>query len=461
MADIQPRKKTLTVFHLVMINIVAVDSLRSLPIGAKLGLSLFYYYGLATLFYLLPLALVTAELATGWPNRGGIYVWIREAFGARAGFLVVWLQWIYNVVWYPTILSFIAGTLAYLFDPSLVDNKIYMLLTTVSIFWLTTLINCFGMKISSLISTLGAIIGTIIPMVVIISIGAIWFCAGKPLQIDFSWQALIPQQHLTTLPYYLAILFGLMGIELSAVHADEVKNPKRDYPVALVYSTFIIIITLVLSTLAIVLILPNDQINLVSGLMAAFASFFAQMHLSFLLPMIAIMIVIGSFASVSTWIIGPTKGFLVAAEDTNLPRWLKKTNRHGVPTNILILQGIIFTLLCSLFLISPTVTDAYWVLSALTAQLALIVYMFLFSAALYLRLHQADVPRGFHIPGGKVGISLIAGFGLLTCIFAFLAGFIPPDLVAKHNELGFVTLMVSGILIFLGMPLIFSFMYNK
>ena len=96
-------KKTLGAFGLAMINVIAVDSLRSLPFSAEYGFSLVFFYILAAITFFFPTALVAAELATGWPNKGGIYVWVREAFGERWGFLVIWLQWIYNVVWYPTI----------------------------------------------------------------------------------------------------------------------------------------------------------------------------------------------------------------------------------------------------------------------------------------------------------------------------------------------------------------------
>src|SRR5689334_3795033 len=120
-------KKVLGMFSLAMINVIAVDSLRSLPASAEFGFSLVFFYILAALFFFIPTALVTAELATAWPNTGGVYIWTRLAFGHKWGLMAIWLQWIYNVVWYPTILSFVAGTLAYLIDPQLAANKNYML----------------------------------------------------------------------------------------------------------------------------------------------------------------------------------------------------------------------------------------------------------------------------------------------------------------------------------------------
>jgi len=79
-------KRVLSVFSLVMINVIAVDSLRSLPISAAYGFSIVFYYLLAAILFFVPVALIAAELATAWPETGGLYVWVREAFGRRWGF---------------------------------------------------------------------------------------------------------------------------------------------------------------------------------------------------------------------------------------------------------------------------------------------------------------------------------------------------------------------------------------
>src|SRR3990167_6871553 len=98
LAPISP-KKTLGLFQLVMINVIAVDSIRTLTFSAVYGFSLVFFYLLAALFFFLPTAFVSAELGTGWPNRGGIYIWVREAFGKRLSLIVIWLNWIYNIIW--------------------------------------------------------------------------------------------------------------------------------------------------------------------------------------------------------------------------------------------------------------------------------------------------------------------------------------------------------------------------
>jgi amino acid transporter len=122
----QPRR-VISVFMLAMLNVSIMASLRNLPLVAEYGLSAIVFFAIVALFFLIPCALVSAELATGWPKSGGIYIWIREALGDRWGFFAIWMQWVHNVAWYPVIMSFIAGTLAYIFSPSLAQNKVYIL----------------------------------------------------------------------------------------------------------------------------------------------------------------------------------------------------------------------------------------------------------------------------------------------------------------------------------------------
>jgi len=448
-------KKKLGVFSLVMINVIAVDSLRSLPFSAVYGFSLVFYYLLAAVVFFLPAALVSAELATGWPTRGGVYVWVREAFGARWGFIIIWLQWVYNVVWYPTILTFMAGALAYLVDPQLADNKLYMFSVILIIFWGATLLNCFGMRLSSWVSTIGALVGTLIPMFFIIILGIIWLQQGSPIQIEFTQQAFFPSlTNINNLSFLLVVLFGLVGMEMSAAHADEVKEPGKAFPRAIALSTFIILFSLILSSLAIAIVVPHKTLNVITGLVQAFQLFFQQHHMQWMSPVITVLIVIGGIGAVAAWIIGPTKGLLVATTDGSAPAILGKVNRHGVPVIILLLQAIICTALCSVFLFMPTVSSSYWVLTAITAQLAMLVYIGLFAAAIYLRYKKPDVIRPYKIPFGNVGIWVLGFLGVLSSLFAIVLGFIPPSQMDVGGLFKYETILVVGIIIFCLPPMV-------
>jgi amino acid transporter len=454
--------KRLSVFALVMINVIAVDSLRNLTMGAEYGLALVFFYCIAALLFFIPTVLVTAELATGWPITGGSYVWVREAFGPRLGFLAIWLQWIYNVVWYPTIFAFIAGMLAYLIQPEWVNNKVYMVSVVLLLYWGMTFVNCLGLSVANWVSTIGALFGTILPMLFIAGLGLSWIYLGKPSQIEWTASKLLPDLlDFKNIAFMTNILFGLMGMEMSAVHAGDVHDPKRDYPRALAYSTLIILVTLILASLAITIVVPVSELNLVSGLIDAFAIFFKAFHMPVLIPVVAVLIIIGSMSGAAAWIIGPARGLWVATDDSKLPAFFKKLNRKEMPVGILILQGLIVTILCALFLVMPSVKSSYWLLSNLTAQLALMFYILLFSAALRLHHKSSHVKRAFKIPGGNVGMWLVSGTGILTCAVAILLGFLPPTQVDVGAVATYEVILVLGILACCLPPFIFHGVYKN
>ena len=445
--------KVLSVFSLVMINVIAVDSLRTLPITAKLGYSLISYYLLAALVFFIPVGFVAAELATAYPRMGGIYVWVREAFGVRAGFMTIWLQWVYNVVWYPTIMAFIATILAYLFDPDIANNKIYLLSTTLGLFWLFTIFNCFGMRVSSAISALGALFGTILPMIVVIILGVWWVIAGHPVPVHSAASLFPDLSSLNSLPLFSAVLFGLIGLEMSAVHAENVQNPRRDYPRAIIYSTLIIFLTLVLGSLAIVIVVPADKLSVVSGLIDAYMIFFKTFGTnSWLLPCLIGLIIFGALSGVSAWIIGPTKGLLVAAQDGVLPAIFANVNSHGAPIALLIIQGIVFSILSMVFILFNSINVAYWLLSDLSAQMALLVYVFMFAAAIKLRYSQPERLRGYRIPGNNSVMWVVAGSGILCCILTVIIGFLPPTQIPIKNVFWFECFLGGGLIIFVALP---------
>jgi len=447
------KRRVLSVFTLVMINIIAIDSLRNLPANAQMGLGITLFYVLAAVFFLLPCILITAELATHRPKTGGAYVWVREAFGPRWGFANIWLQWIYNVFWYPTILSFIAVNIAYLINPALANSKAFMLPMIIGMFSIATLVNTFGMKLSSMVSTLSALFGTIIPMLFVIGLGLAWLLEGKTMAITPTTQHFFPNVlHLNNLAFFVVVLFSLMGLEMSAVHAEEVKNPQRDYPRALLYSGLIILITLIASSTAIAIIVPKTSLSIVSGLDQAFAIFLNAFHLHWMLPIAILLIVLGAFGGMSAWVIGPTKGLAVAAEDNCAPKMFASRTRNNVPVPVLLLQWLVVIALCCLFLFFKYISTWYWILSDLTAQLALLFYVILFAAAIRLRYKTPENPNAFRIPGGKFGIWLVGCLGIVTCLVAIGLGFIPPDSVKIGNIFVYEGILIGGVVIFSALP---------
>ncbi|MCB0725677.1 MAG: amino acid permease [Ignavibacteriae bacterium] len=447
--------KTLGVFTLAMINVAAIVSLRNLPLMADYGFASVFFYVLAGLIFFIPISLVAAEFATTYPGEGGIYLWVKEAFGQQYGFLTVWMEWVLNAVWLPTVLSFTAATIAYIITPELAQNKVYMVAVMLIVLWGTTFANFFGMKASGIISSVGTMTGTIIPGALIIILGILWFVLGNPSQITFSVDTLIPDMKLDNLVFFAGVIVGLAGIEMAAFHANEAKDPQKDYPKAIFLSASIILALFILGSLAIAIVVPAKEISLVAGLMQAFESFFSQFGMKWFVKVIAFLTAIGALAQISTWLIGPSKGILATAQDGSLPKVFKKVNKDEMPVGILIIQALIGSLFSLIFLIAPDVSSSYWILTALTAQLTVIMYMLIFSAIIKLRYSQPDIKRPFQIPGGKAGVWTVAGIGLIGCVFTLVLGFIPPDNVPIKSVAKFEAIMIGGVVILSIPPFIF------
>jgi amino acid transporter len=244
------------------------------------------------------------------------------------------------------------------------------------------------------------------------------------------------------------------GIEVSAVHANEVKNPKRDYPKAIFLAAIIIILTFTLGSLAIASVLPASTISLTAGLMQGFKELLAMFHLSFLLPIIGLLVAFGAIGGVAAWIIGPSKGLFATAKAGDIPPFLEKTNRNNVPTHILLIQGTIVTFLTCVFLLVPTVSTALFMLTALTAILYLMMYILLYASAIRLRYTQPNVKRSYKIPGGNFGMWLVGGVGILGALFAIIVGLFPPQQLAVGSPIFYVLFLIVGIIVFLGTPVL-------
>lgn len=237
--------KKIPFYSLVLLIVAAIDSIRNLPSSALFGSELVFFFIFAALIFLIPVSLVSAELAATFPEKGGVYHWIRTAFGEKWAMLAIWLQWINTMVWYPTILAFIGGTAAYVVDPALSQNPKFLVLFSVGAFWTITLINLRGLHFSTRINNVCALIGTVIPLLFLISLGVFWVMRGNPLQIDFSLGAMVPSLgHANSWLSLIAIMASFLGMELSGVHVNDIRDPQRNFPRAIFTSAFFILMTL-------------------------------------------------------------------------------------------------------------------------------------------------------------------------------------------------------------------------
>jgi len=450
----------LSVFTLAMMNFTAVVSLRGLPAEAEYGLSSIFYYLFAAVFFLVPVSLVAAELATGWPQKGGVFRWVGEAFGPRWGFVAIFLQWIESTIWFPTVLTFAAVSLAFVgphqrWDQALSANSTYIVAISLATYWAATLFNLRGVTVSGLISKWGGLIGTLIPGGVIIVLGVGYIAFGGKSHMPIHASSLVPDlTNVNNLVLAASIFLFYAGMEMSAVHVTEVENPGVNYPKAILIASLMTLAVFVLGTLAIGFIIPQTQINLTQSLLVAYDDFFRFFGLSFLSPIIAIMLAIGVFAGVATWVVGPSKGLLTVGRAGYLPPWLQHTNAHGVQTHILLVQGLIVTALAVMFIVLPSVQAAFQILSQLTVTLYLIMYLMMFAAAIWLRYSEPLTPRTYRVPGGNVGMWIVAGAGFIGCLLAFVTSFVPPSQIAVGSPATFVVFLIAGNVLFVVLPLL-------
>ncbi|HSW93480.1 MAG TPA: APC family permease [Gammaproteobacteria bacterium] len=438
----------ISVFALVMLISGAVDSIRNLPATALFGSSLIFFLIFSAVIFLVPVALVSAELASGSAEKSGIFHWACHALGEKTGFLAIWLQWISNLVWFPTSLSFIAGTATYLLSPGLAQNRMYLISMILGTFWLLTFLNLRGVKVSARFTTFCAITGLVIPMTLLITLAAIWVFQGQLLQIHFTAANLVPKWHDSQSWISLtAIMTAFLGIELAAVHAKDVANPQKAYPVALFFSVLLILGTMIFASLSIAIVLPKNQINLVNGALQAFSHFFAAYHIPWVMPVITLLIIVGVAGSMISWVISPVRGLVQAAQLNYLPAFLQKENKYGVASHLLITQAVLVSLFCLGFLLMPSVNGSYWLLTALSTQLYILMYIILFVAALVLRYRHPDRKQSFKVPFGKTGLWVVSLLGLTGCAITEIVGFIPPEGINVGSLAHYETVFVLGMAI--------------
>lgn len=430
--------KYIRFWTLALLQVVIVGNLQVLPANAIYGLSLPFLYVLAAIGFFIPCALMTARLATRYPQTGGAYIWCEHAFGPKLGFFTVAILWISNLLWYPSIFALISTNLVYVFNPELASNTLLIVAISLAFFWIITGLNCAGIEISTKVSIVCSVIGIIMPMLLIIGCALYWWAAGHPIELSLGKTPWIPDlSNFSHWNYLIAIIISLFGLEVAAVHSGNVSNPKRNFPLSLWISSILILVLLLGSELGIGAIIPSEKLSVMTGLLDALKAFLDRLNLSYLIAIILFVVFLGNVGSTMAWMLGSTRGMFVACQDNHVGKFLQKTNRFEAPVGVLISEAFVFTLVCGIFLMFPKITDTFWLLLDLASEITLIYYIILFSAALRLLSFK---------------ISMI--LGILTCIIALIAGFIPPADLSEHNQGLFRVVMGLGLILALAVPFI-------
>ncbi|MBH1933468.1 amino acid permease [Streptomyces sp. AV19] len=437
-----PQQQFISWATLALMTTASVANLRPAPSMALYGLAAVFLYLLPAVVFLLPTALVSAELASGW--TGGIYRWVSEGLSKPLGFLAVWCQFAMTIAYYPSLLAYVASTFAYVIDPSLANNGLYVAVVIVVVYWAGVLISARGTKAVAGLSSLGLVIGTLIPGVVLVVLGLVFLAQGNPSAAPMDSGHVLPPW---TGPASLVLIVGnflsYAGMEMNGVHVSSLREPGRQFPRSVFLATGLVLLIFILPALAISWVMPGEDLSLTAGVMQAFQGFFDHFHVGWLTKVVGIMLVTAALGGMLAWLAGPSRGLLmVARQEGYLPPVLQKLNKHGVQQNIMVAQGVLTTLIALAYAFLPDVSSAYWIFSVITTQVYLVVYLLMFAAAVRLRRLQPGRERGFRVPA----LYAVAGIGFVSSLAAMGIGFVPPEQFGGQSPWRYLMIVGGGLL---------------
>ena len=449
-----PKPVWISWIALALMTTSSVASLRPAPTMAVYGLAAVFLYLVPAVVFLLPTSLVAAELASGW--KGGVYKWVSEGISKPMGFLAIWCQFAMTIFYYPTLLGFVASTLAYVINPALASNGVWTALVIMVCYWAGVFVSSRGTKGVAGLASWGLILGTLIPGAVLVTLGALFLGQGNPSAAPMTAENLLPQwAGLASLVLIVNNFLSYSGMEMNAVHVSSLKNPGKDYPKAIFLAMGLVLLIFILPALAISWIVPAEQISLTAGIMQAFEAVFSTFDIAWLTPIVGVMLVAASLGGMLTWLAGPSKGLLlISREEGYLPPFLQKLNKNGVQQNLLVTQGIITSIIALGYALIPNVSSAYWIFSVITTQVYLIMYLLMFIAAVQLRRRHPDHPRGYRAPI----LVALCGVGFAASLAALLVGFIPPSQFGEGSPWVYLLIVGGGAL---GLGLLVPFLFYR
>ncbi|XZL32165.1 glutamate:gamma-aminobutyrate antiporter [Clostridium perfringens] len=429
-------KKSLTLFGFFAMTASMVMAVYEYATFATSKLHLVFYLLLGGFLWFIPVALCAAEMATvdGW-EKGGVFTWTGKNLGKKYGFANLFFEFFEITVGFVTMIYFILGALSYVFDwPALNSNPMIKFIGVLVIFWILALSQFGGTKYTAKIAKIGFIVGILLPAAILIILALVYIIQGNPIYIS-SKDTFVPDfTKVNTLVVFVSFILSYMGVEASATHANEMDNPKKEYPLAMLLLVIVAIVVSTLGGLAIAAVIPQDQINLSAGVVQTFAVLLGHFtaNNTILVKIIALLLAFGVIAEVSSWVVGPTRGMIIAAEEGAIPKSWAKTNEHDVPVYLVIAQGIIVSIWDAVLTFGAGGSNlSFLAAMSLTVVIYLSGYILFFVG--YIKAILGEGLNGaYQMPGGKPVKIIVAIIGLATSIFAFFISFVPPTSIAGN-----------------------------
>ena len=332
-----------------------------------------------------------------------------------------------------------------MFAPSLAHSGLYTTVVIIVLFWSAVLVSARGVLSTGRLASYGIFIGTLIPGLLLVLLAAIYLLQGNASAAPLNAHHVLPAWHgLTSVVLIVNSFFLYAGVEVNAVHVDELRDAPREFPKATLLAVVLILLVFILPTLAISVAVPASHISFTAGVMQAFKSLLDHFGLSVLTPIIAVGLVVASLSGLLDWLTGPSTGLLdIARERGYLPRYFQELNSNGVQLHILVAQGLIITVIGVLYALVPAVSRAYWVFAALATEVYLIMYVLMFVAAINLRRRQPEHPRGYRAPA----LLAICIVGTLASAAACVVGLLPPSQLGHITTVPYLLALLAATLL--------------
>jgi amino acid transporter len=445
--------RALGVGDLTWLYLVAVVNLNIVPVVAAEGYRTLWLWLAIGLCFFLPQGIAVIELAGRMPGEGGLYLWTKETYGDFHGFLCGWCYWLTNMFFVPTLLLFVSGILVYIGGPAaarLGENRIFFLILTSVLLWSTVAVNIQGLGAGKWINNIGGF-GSLIIAGALMCLALLLLRQGAPLPHE-------PRAAFFQMPWSTlgVMCLAMVGLEIGPVMGDEIRDPRRTIPRAVVLGGFLCAAVYLGSTAALVVAIPKSDVAVVQGMMQALDLMSGRFGVHWILLPLAILMAASIAGSTSAWISGSARILFVCGIDRDLPKSLGVTHpRYGSPHVALALFGVLASAILWMSFAGASVKEAYVTLLDLSVALQMISYSYMFSVAVKVAF-SSSAGQGF-FSALTLRVSSVAGF--CATLFGLAMAFVPSHQI--DSVWAFELKMVCAILLFLGIARTLFVYYSR
>ena len=448
-------KRVLGFRDLVLFYVVTGISLRWIATAASAGPSSIVIWIGAWLCFYTPLALSVLELSSRYPNEGGLYVWSKRAFGDFSGFMSAWTYWTSNLPYFPAVLYFAASNILFMRQSAwehLSNNATFYIVFSLLTLGAATLMNIVGLDVGKWLNNVGAL-AMWIPVGIVIVLGLIaWHRYGSAT--SFNVHSMKPTAHLNDLIFWSVLIYAFSGCETASFMGEEIKNPRRSIPFALLFGGVTVAFCYIVGTAAILLALPSTEVSSLQGLVQAISKTASRVGFPGVLPVAAFLIALSNVGAAGAYLAAVARLPFVAGIDRFLPPAFGALHpRWKTPWVALLTQFVFGALFIFLGQAGTSVRGAYNVLVSMGIIVNFIPYLYLFAAMIKLQRDPAG-PDVIRVPGGSTVAKLVATVGFATTTLTIILSLIPqPDEPNKPLALlkivgGTAVLLLLGVWIY-------------